>query len=122
MALFQFTVYPTEHIYLHHRYVGSVKDPITSPKNQTIYYYAVQAFFSAHKFVFNYSKKIFFLCMLTNWIYLGGMFYHAYNQHQNLEVALLKVGFFVIVALQGFLFLEIVEYIEHYGLIYRGDG
>lgn len=33
MALFQFAVYPIEHLYLHHKYVGSSKDPITSPKN-----------------------------------------------------------------------------------------
>jgi len=33
MALFQFTVYPIEHLYLHHKYVGTSKDPITSPKD-----------------------------------------------------------------------------------------
>jgi hypothetical protein len=31
------------------------------------------------------------------------------------------VAFFVAVGLGGFFFLELVEYIEHYGLIYRED-
>jgi hypothetical protein len=101
--------------------VGTDKDPITSPKNQTLYYFAVQAYFSAHKFVFNYSKKAFLVCMLANWVYLGGLFYHAFNEYQNVEAACMKVGFFVLLGLGGFFFLEIIEYIEHYGLIYRED-
>ncbi len=80
MALFQFTVYPTEHLYLHHKYVGTDKDPITSPKNQTLYMYTIKAFFSAHKFVFNYNIKAFAVCMLTNWLYLGILFFHAFRE------------------------------------------
>lgn len=59
--------------------------------------------------------------MLTNWIYLLGLFYFAYRESYNVEIALAKVGFFILVGLVGFSFLEAIEYIEHYGLVYRED-
>ena len=111
LAIFQFTVYPIQHLYLHHKQVGTDKDPITSPKNQNFYIYIIKAYFSAHKFVFNYSKLAFFVCMLTNWIYLLGLFYFAYRESYNVEVALAKVGFFILVGLVGFIFMEAIEYI-----------
>lgn len=79
MSLFQFTVYPIEHLYLHHKYVGTDKDPITSPKNQNLYTYTIKAYFSAHKFVFSYNKLYFAICMLTNWLYLGLVFVCAFK-------------------------------------------
>ena len=49
--------------------------------------------------------------MLTNWIYLLGLFYFAYRESYNVEVALAKVGFFILVGLVGFIFMEAIEYI-----------
>lgn len=77
MALFQFTVYPIEHLYLHHKLVGTNQDPITSPKNQNYYAFTIKAFFSAHKFVLNKDPKAFALCLLTNWTYIGLMLWYA---------------------------------------------
>lgn len=57
--------------------------------------------------------------MLTNWTYLLGLFYFAYRESYNLEIALAKVGFFIVVGLVGFSMMQAVEYIEHYGLVYR---
>ena len=108
MALFQFTVYRIEHVYLHHKFVGTSKDPITSPKNQSVYAYTFKAFFSAHKFVFNFSLKAFAVCMLTNWLYLGTMFYFAYREYQDFEMAALKVGFFLIVGFSSYFLFEII--------------
>jgi hypothetical protein len=59
--------------------------------------------------------------MLSNWTYLLGLFYFAYRESYNVEFALAKVGFFIVVGLVGFTFMEAVEYIEHYGLVYRED-
>lgn len=36
-----FTVYPFTHIHFHHKYVGTEKDFITSPKNKNTYMYAL---------------------------------------------------------------------------------
>jgi hypothetical protein len=59
--------------------------------------------------------------MLTNWTYLLGLFYFAYRESGNLEVALAKVGFFIVTGIVGFAIMETIEYIEHYGLVYRED-
>lgn len=121
MAVFQFTVYPIEHLYLHHKYVGTEKDPITSPKNQSLYMYTIKAFYSAHKFVFNYNIKYFAVCILTNLFYVGLLFFFSFREYNDIEQACWKTAFFVGVGLGSFSFLEIVEYIEHYGLVYRED-
>ena len=44
MVIFQFSVYECSHLYHHHKYVGTSKDPITSPTNQNIYAYTVKAY------------------------------------------------------------------------------
>ena len=83
MAVLQFSVYPIEHIYLHHKMVGSKGDPITSPKNKHFYQYTIQAMISAHKFVFGWSKKAFAVCMLSNLTYLVVLFSYAMSQVGN---------------------------------------
>ena len=84
MVIFQFSVYLIEHLYLHHKYVGTAKDPITSPKNQSSYLYAIRAYFSAHKFTFEYSKLAFLGCVLANWSYLLVLFYFSWKELQDL--------------------------------------
>ena len=121
MAVMQFSVYPIEHIYLHHKYVGTKKDPITSPKNQNVYFYTIQAYFSAHKFVFNWSKKAFAVCMLANLTYLGLLFFYGIQSHGDWNIALWRVFVMYGVSFGCFAFLELVEYIEHYGLICRDE-
>ena len=79
LVIFQFTVYPIEHVYLHHKAVGTKEDPITCPKNKGVYSYTLNAFISAHKFVFNYDKIKFAACMLANWTYIGILVYFSYR-------------------------------------------
>jgi hypothetical protein len=52
MAVFQFSVYPIEHIHYHHKNVGTSKDPIMSPKNRNLYLYFVKVIYTAHRFTF----------------------------------------------------------------------
>ena len=66
----QFTVYPIEHLYMHHKKVGSAEDPITSPKNMSLYHYYMRAIVSAYKFNYKYSKTIFTLCVLATVSYI----------------------------------------------------
>ena len=104
----QFSVYPIEHIYLHHKHVGSTKDPITSPKNQNFYFYTIQAYISAHKFVYKWSKKAFAVCMLANFTYLGILLLHAMNEHHDWNIALWKVFVFYWISFGCFAFLELI--------------
>ena len=121
MAVMQFAVYPIEHIYLHHKYVGTKRDPITCPKNKNFYQYTFEAWTSAHRFVFNWSKKAFAVCMLANFTYLGILLAHAMNEYGNWNMAFWKVMVFYGISFGCFAFLELVEYIEHYGLICRDE-
>ena len=121
--MFQFTVYPIQHVYLHHKAVGTKEDPITCPKNTGVYYYTLNAFISAHKFVFNYDVAKFAACMLANWTYVGILVYFSYKQYQDWNQALWKVAFFLGVGLACYVTFEAGQYTEHYGLIYRDkDG
>jgi len=69
--------------------------------------------------VFNYSRPVFFGCVLANLAYLAALFLFAWNEYHNVGAALLKVSFFLMLGLMGFAFVETIEYVEHYGLIYR---
>jgi alkane 1-monooxygenase len=121
MTIFLFNVYPTEHVYLHHKYVGTSKDPITCRKNLNLYYYTLRAYFSGHKFVYSYNKAIFLGCISLNAAYLAAIYYTGLISYGDSSLALQKLFFFIQIGLGGFIFLEIIEYIEHYGLIVRED-
>ena len=71
LFFFHFTAYPIEHLYLHHKKVGTPEDPITSPKNQNIYHYYVNAISSAYKFNYKHNKTIFLACVLATLIHIG---------------------------------------------------
>lgn len=70
MALFQFSVYPIEHIHYHHKNVGTVKDAITSPINKNFYSYICKVYYVGHQFTYEYSKKIFCGCKILDWGYI----------------------------------------------------
>lgn len=121
MTVFFFNVYPFEHVYVHHKFVGTDKDPITSKKNYPVLFYIVRAFYAAHKFVFQFSKSIFFGCLSLIAAYLAIIYYSGLSQYGSHELALDKLHFFVVMGISGFIALELIEYSEHYGLIYRED-
>jgi hypothetical protein len=108
MTIFFFNVYPIEHLYLHHKYVGTDKDPITSNKNYSLYQYILRAYYSGHKFVYNYNKAIFFGCVSLNLAYIGAIYYHGLVQYGDSGLALDKLLFFVKVGFAGFVGLEII--------------
>ena len=57
--------------------VGTSEDPITSPKNKSVYAFTINAYFSAHRFAYKWSKKSFLVCMLTNWTYICVLMFFA---------------------------------------------
>ena len=97
--------------------VGTRKDPITSPKNKNFYLYTLQAMISAHTFVYNWSRKAFSICMLSNLAYLGILFAYAMKEVGDWQIAAWRVFVFFGISFGAFAFLEVIEYIEHYGLI-----
>lgn len=117
MFLFQFTIYPTEHLYLHHKKVGTPEDPITSPKGRSIYSYYFNAIFSCYKFNYNYDKKVFAANLGATLLYNGLLVTLALREGSSIYKAL----FFSALSYAALWTMEEVEYIEHYGLVYRKD-
>ena len=119
----------SEHLLVHHRYVGTPRDPVTARYGESFYRFFVRVMGSVPKSSFNAEKAMLARKNLpwyhrSNpfWLYLG-----------------LQAGFLVVAALIGgwwgvFLFtvqafwamfqLELVNYVEHYGLTRKhlGDG
>ncbi|PPA05790.1 alkane 1-monooxygenase [Pseudomonas sp. MWU12-2312b] len=115
-------VFAIEHVYGHHRYVSTTEDPATAPRGRNVYFHVVvstvkgnvsawkiekkrlknrgQGLFSWHNAVIRgYLMSI--VLVVAAWI-IGG--WHA---------ALL----FIACALWGKALLEIVNYMEHYGMV-----
>lgn len=105
MTVFFFNVYPFQHIYVHHKNVGTSKDPITSPKNMNLYYYTLRVVYTAHKFTFQYSRAIFIGCMALNASYLGTLYLLACGEYADHGEAVGKVMFFVMIGVLGFFIL-----------------
>jgi hypothetical protein len=117
LFFFQFTIYPTEHLYLHHKKVGTPEDPITSPKNQSIYKFYINALISCHKFNYKYNKTIFFLNVGATILYNVLLVFFSLRAGSGVNKAL----FFSAISYVTLFIMEAVEYIEHYGLVYRAD-
>lgn len=123
LTMFNFTVYPIEHIFLHHKMVGTREDPITCPKNRNVYHFIFNAFVEAHKFACRYDFKRFAMGITANLVYIGALLFFALQQYQDWSLALWKVGYFVMLGSLCYITFELGEYVEHYGLIYRDkDG
>ena len=58
---YQFTVYPIEHLYMHHKKVGTTEDPVTSPKDQSVYKYYVKVISSAYSFNYHHNFTYFLM-------------------------------------------------------------
>lgn len=117
LFFFQFTVYPIEHLYLHHKKVGTPEDPITPPKNENIYHYYINAIYSAYKFNYKYNKTIFAACVFATITYILLVVGFVVKEGKGLD----KIVFFILFSYIGVFHMECAEYIEHYGLIYRSS-
>ena len=111
----------TEHIFVHHRFVGTKKDAVTARFNESFYSFILrvvpQCFISSLKVekdklikkdknVFNLSNP-FYVYFASGFLFLLLSF---------LIGSLWGVFLFLIQALVAILHLEVVNYIEHYGL------
>ncbi len=79
MVIFHFVIYETDHLYNHHRHVGTSKDIITSPKGKNFYSYLVQVFIGAYRFAYNYNQKAFFNLMAIYFTYIVAILSLAYK-------------------------------------------
>lgn len=116
------TTFAIEHVYGHHRNIGTLEDPATARRGETLYAFwfrsTVQQVINAVKFeaarlkrrnkppygIGNRALRGQFMSFT-----IIGAFYYA--------AGWTGVGLFLCAALVGKMFLESVNYIEHYGLV-----
>jgi alkane 1-monooxygenase len=129
MAMTLYGHFRSEHLLVHHRYVGTPKDPVTARYNEGFYRFfsriLVQCFISSWRAeaamlarknlpVWHYSNP-FWKYATLELIFLGAAFWIG---------GWVGIGLFLFQAIFSILELELVNYVEHYGLTreHLGDG
>ena len=105
-----------EHIYGHHRRVGTPEDPATSVLGQSLYEFLPITFIGSYKSVYKMQRDIDHKPFYLNYAVLSvaggiaftGLIFYFYN----IQATVL----FLIEALFSIVYLEAINYIEHYGL------
>jgi alkane 1-monooxygenase len=116
------TTFSIEHVYGHHRYIGTPKDPATAPRGRSVYSHIVLSTLrgnvSAWKIEADRLRKK--RLPVVSW-------HNAVLRGHLMSAVLVAVAFamggvsaaayFVVCALWGKALLEIVNYMEHYGIV-----
>ena len=109
-----------EHNYGHHLKVGTPEDPATARKNEPVYTFYLRAISQAYRNAWAIEKKMLKQSGKPAWMN------EIIWSHVAQIILLLTIFFygglgcviaFLLAALWGILFLETVNYIEHYGLM-----
>jgi NAD(P)H-flavin reductase/fatty-acid desaturase len=116
------TSFAIEHVYGHHRYVSTVDDPATAPRGRNVYAHVVASTIAGNRSAWHIE-----VARLAK--RRRGVFsvHNAFLRGHLMSVALVALAyglgggraalFFVACALWGKALLEIVNYMEHYGLV-----
>lgn len=112
-----------EHVQGHHKNVATPKDPATSKFNQTLYEFLPQSIIGSLKSAWNLEvKRLLEIKKLKSvWVLENRMFYFGLNNIILPAIVFWIWGFiglfyFVGTAAIGIILLEVINYIEHYGL------
>jgi len=116
------TAFSVEHVYGHHRYVSTINDPATAPRGRNVYSHIITSGIKSNIGAWTLEKERLARRGLP-------VFSHHNNvlRGQLMTLALLvaawfmggwvAVGFFTACGLWGKAVLEIVNYMEHYGMV-----
>ena len=116
------TIFSIEHVYGHHRYVSTIEDPATAPRGRNVYFHIVASTIKGNISAWEIEKKR---------LKRDGRGpispFNAVIRGHLMSVLLVAAayaiggwvgaGFFVACALWGKSLLEIVNYMEHYGMV-----
>jgi alkane 1-monooxygenase len=117
-----YTHFFVEHNHGHHRYVATPKDPASARLNESMYVFVVRSvvgsYISAWKIQLSQLKKqnLSFLSFKNNmFIYL--IFQFALGLAIYFYGGILAFMLFISTAAVGILLLEVINYVEHYGML-----
>ena len=122
LALSWDCTFAIEHVQGHHKNVGYINDPATARRGENIYKFVLKAIIHEHIDAWRFQLK-----------YLKKYNYSIFNYHNRILVGYsLSISFCILVYLIGGIyslvtfficsfiakaFLEVINYIEHYGLV-----
>ena len=111
-----------EHNYGHHYHAATKEDPATARYNQTVYSFWVTSVFRQYVSAWKIQMKLLKRRESGFLVIYNSMFWFTVLQISYLITVFLIFGktgllFAILTALTGFLLLETVNYIEHYGLL-----
>ena len=116
------TIFSIEHVYGHHRYVSTIDDPATAPRGRNVYFHIVASTIKGNISAWNIEVR-----RLKRAGHGPFSPRNAVIRGHLMSVLLVAAawamggwpvaGFFVACALWGKSLLEIVNYMEHYGMV-----
>ena len=116
------TIFAIEHVYGHHRYVSTLHDPATAPRGRNVYAHVVISTLRGNVSAWRIEAERLKKRGLPLW-----SLHNAFLRGQAMTAGLLAavyLGFgwtatwtFVLAGLWGKALLEIVNYMEHYGMV-----
>ena len=129
LAMVLYSHFRSEHLLVHHRYIGTPRDPVTARYNEGFFRYFPRVVKQCYISGFNAEKAMLARKKLP-WHHASNPFWKYWAlQVGFLALALLiggfeGVGLFLIQAFVAIWQLELVNYVEHYGLTRKhlGDG
>ncbi|MFQ3340436.1 MAG: alkane 1-monooxygenase [Flavobacteriaceae bacterium] len=111
-----------EHNLGHHKNVATPEDPATSKLNQTVYHFWATSIFNQYinawriqKVLLKKENKSFF--SFKNDMLWYTLFQMTYLGMWHVTFGITGLFFAIIVGILSFIFLETINYIEHYGLV-----
>jgi alkane 1-monooxygenase len=111
-----------EHVYHHHAKVATEADPVTAPRGRNVYVHVVYAIFGTNKSAWNIEKKRLSrkkqaLISYHNRVIRGWLMSLFYLSVVGVIGAWQAALFIALIGLAGKFILEVVNYMEHYGLV-----
>lgn len=116
-----------EHVYGHHKNLGTPVDPATAQRGDNVYWFVISSWLGGYKSAWNLEKQRLAKFNISIWNPIKSRMMRG-----NLMTLSLYVGAFVIGGWKGLLMfwimsaggkalLEIVNYMEHYGIVRRPE-
>ncbi|HJV02689.1 MAG TPA: alkane 1-monooxygenase [Burkholderiaceae bacterium] len=116
------TVFSIEHVYGHHRYVSTVEDPATAPRGRNVYWHVIISTIRGNVSAWKIEQKRLRregrgVVSPYNAVIRGHLMSVLLVAAAWLAGGPVAAGYFVLCALAGKALLEIVNYMEHYGIV-----
>ena len=111
-----------EHNFGHHKNVATPEDPATSKKNQSVYHFWITSVLKQYKNAWQIQLSILAKGNHTYFSFKNDMLWYSIFQLCYLDLCFLFFGisgllFAMAVGVLSFVFLETINYVEHYGLV-----